>query len=101
VQDHGSPCKWTLEEVHLSLVLVGTRDFAVAVEESALFRQRQRSLARDFKERLKAVSGSVLQGWRTEGLVQVCPKCACLVGRNGGCPHISCDCGYHFCYGTT
>ncbi|XP_029126591.1 probable E3 ubiquitin-protein ligase RNF217 [Cajanus cajan] len=30
---------------------------------------------------------------------QKCPKCSMFVQRSGGCEHISCRCGCHFCYG--
>nr|GFB34620.1 probable E3 ubiquitin-protein ligase RNF217 [Tanacetum cinerariifolium] len=28
-----------------------------------------------------------------------CPSCKFYVERTDGCLHISCRCGYHFCYG--
>jgi ariadne-1 len=27
-----------------------------------------------------------------------CPKCHKLIEKNGGCNHIACKCGHHFCY---
>ena len=36
--------------------------------------------------------------WATSGKVQICPHCSTFVERTGGCAHIACKCGGHFCY---
>ncbi|XP_005089037.1 uncharacterized protein LOC101852582 [Aplysia californica] len=29
---------------------------------------------------------------------RLCPKCNRFIEKNGGCPHMSCKCGHHFCW---
>lgn len=29
--------------------------------------------------------------------LQKCPKCSAIIEKNGGCRHMSCPCGAHFC----
>ncbi|CDY31570.1 BnaA10g13010D [Brassica napus] len=40
----------------------------------------------------KLISLANLSGWRQ------CGKCNHMVERSGGCGHMTCRCGYHFCY---
>ena len=37
--------------------------------------------------------------WAADGNAQICPHCTTLVSKEGGCNHITCKCGGHFCYG--
>merc|ERR1712224_143300 len=37
--------------------------------------------------------------WAADGNAQICPHCTTLVSKDGGCNHITCKCGGHFCYG--
>lgn len=34
----------------------------------------------------------------TEALVRTCPSCKAGVLRESGCPHMTCRCGFQFCY---
>jgi hypothetical protein len=32
------------------------------------------------------------------GIYQICPNCSVLIERSGGCDHMTCRCGTHFCF---
>ena len=41
-----------------------------------------------------------MMAWAMFRNAKPCPKCACMLQKNGGCPHMKCGmCQYNFCWG--
>lgn len=47
--------------------------------------------------RKKCQDDSETSNW-IQSNAKSCPKCAKFIEKNGGCNHISCSCGHHFCW---
>ncbi|OAY68956.1 putative E3 ubiquitin-protein ligase [Ananas comosus] len=57
------------------------------------FRKLEEGIEREREEDLLLLKVAKDKNWKR------CPSCKYFVEKTGGCLHITCKCGFHFCYG--